>query len=291
MLSSFFIFLLCILPNSIYADKNMNFENLTIDNGLSQATAEAIIQDSDGYVWIGTNDGLNRYNGSEIKVFDSNDEDENSIISNYITALAEDKNKNLWIGTDEGLSKINLSNYSISNYRYNKKNKDISYYAIITMYVDDKGNLYVGNNKGVYLYDEKIDDFNKVFGIENGLIDENIYSITKDKYDNLWIGTNQGLHKVDSKSTRAYPYSVGNTKTSEWGKVRSIFFDNDNMWVGTAENGLKRVDLKNNKFKSFEVDEKDNNKLQSLTVRDIIKDSSGDIWIATEKGISEFIKI
>ena len=264
MLSSFFIFLLCILPNSIYADKNMNFENLTIDNGLSQATAEAIIQDSDGYVWIGTNDGLNRYNGSEIKVFDSNDED---------------------------LSKINLSNYSISNYRYNKKDKDISYYAIITMYVEDKGNLYVGNNKGVYLYDEKIDDFNKVFGIENGLIDENIYSITKDKYDNLWIGTNQGLHKVDSKSTRAYPYSVGNTKTSEWGKVRSIFFDDDNMWVGTAENGLKRVDLKNNKFKSFEVDEKDNNKLQSLTVRDIIKDSSGDIWIATEKGISEFIKI
>ena len=204
---------------------------------------------------------------------------------------AIDKNKNLWVGTDEGLSKINLSNYSISNYRYNKKDKDISYYAIITMYVDDKGNLYVGNNKGVYLYDEKIDDFNKVFGIENGLIDENIYSITKDKYDNLWIGTNQGLHKVDSKSTRAYPYSVGNTKTSEWGKVRSIFFDNDNMWVGTAENGLKRVDLKNNKFKSFEVDEKDNNKLQSLTVRDIIKDSSGDIWIATEKGISEFIKI
>ena len=107
----------------------MNFENLTIDNGLSQATAEAIIQDSDGYVWIGTNDGLNRYNGSEIKVFDSNDGDENSIISNYITALAEDKNKNLWVGTDEGLSKINLSNYSISNYRYNKKNKDISYYA------------------------------------------------------------------------------------------------------------------------------------------------------------------
>ena len=84
----------------------MNFENLTIDNGLSQATAEAIIQDSDGYVWIGTNDGLNRYNGSEIKVFDSNDEDENSIISNYITALAEDKNKNLNL-------KIKVNNFDI----------------------------------------------------------------------------------------------------------------------------------------------------------------------------------
>lgn len=284
-----FIFLICILPKNIYASKMMNFENLTIDNGLSQATAEAIIQDSDGYIWIGTNDGVNRYNGSEFKVFDANDEDENSIISNYVTALIEDKNKNLWVGTDEGLSKINLNDYSINHYRYNKKNKDISYYAIIVMYMDDEGNIYMGNNKGVYLYNEKIDDFDKIFGLENGLIDENIYSINKDNDGNLWIGTNQGLHKVDANSNKAYPYSVGNVKTSEWGKIRTIFFDNDNMWVGTSENGLKRVDLKNNKVKSFEVDDEDNSKLKSLSIRDIMKDSSGDIWIATEKGISQYI--
>lgn len=283
------IFLICILPKNIYASKMMNFENLTIDNGLSQATAEAIIQDSDGYIWIGTNDGVNRYNGSEFKVFDANDEDENSIISNYVTALIEDKNKNLWVGTDEGLSKINLNDYSINHYRYNKKNKDISYYAIIVMYMDDDGNLYMGNNKGVYLYNEKIDDFDKIFGIENGLIDENVYSINKDKYGNLWIGTNQGLHKVDANSNKAYPYSVEDTKTSEWGKIKTIFFDNDNMWVGTSENGLKRVDLKNNKVKSFEVDDEDNSKLKSLSIRDIMKDSSGNIWMATDKGISQYI--
>mgnify|MGYP004534307039 CR=1 FL=1 len=285
----FLIFLICILPKNIYASKMMNFENLTIDNGLSQATAEAIIQDSDGYIWIGTNDGVNRYNGSEFKVFDANDEDENSIISNYVTALIEDKNKNLWVGTDEGLSKINLNDYSINHYRYNKKNKDISYYAIIVMYMDDDGNLYMGNNKGVYLYNEKIDDFDKIFGIENGLIDENVYSINKDKDGNLWIGTNQGLHKVDANSNKAYPYSVEDTKTSEWGKIKTIFFDNDNMWVGTSENGLKRVDLKNNKVKSFEVDDEDNSKLKSLSIRDIMKDSSGNIWMATDKGISQYI--
>ena len=285
----FLIFLICILPKNIYASKMMNFENLTIDNGLSQATAEAIIQDSDGYIWIGTNDGVNRYNGSEFKVFDANDEDENSIISNYVTALIEDKNKNLWVGTDEGLSKINLNDYSINHYRYNKKNKDISYYAIIVMYMDYDGNLYMGNNKGVYLYNEKIDDFDKIFGIENGLIDENVYSINKDKDGNLWIGTNQGLHKVDANSNKAYPYSVEDTKTSEWGKIKTIFFDNDNMWVGTSENGLKRVDLKNNKVKSFEVDDEDNSKLKSLSIRDIMKDSSGNIWMATDKGISQYI--
>ncbi|MFR5133030.1 MAG: two-component regulator propeller domain-containing protein [Terrisporobacter sp.] len=74
--------------------------------------------------------------------------------------------------------------------------------------MDDDGNLYMGNNKGVYLYNEKIDDFDKIFGIENGLIDENVYSINKDKDGNLWIGTNQGLHKVGANSNKAYPYSV-----------------------------------------------------------------------------------
>ena len=91
LIISLLTFLICIVPRNIYASKMMNFENLTIENGLSQATAEAIIQDSKGYIWIGTNDGLNRYNGTDIKVFKSDKEAENSIISSYITALGEDK--------------------------------------------------------------------------------------------------------------------------------------------------------------------------------------------------------
>ncbi|WP_434798386.1 ligand-binding sensor domain-containing protein [Terrisporobacter vanillatitrophus] len=285
------IILICILPKNIYASKMMNFENITIENGLSQSTAETIIQDSKGYIWIGTNDGLNRYNGTDIKVFKYDEEVKNSIISSYITALEEDKDGNLWVGTDEGLSKINLSDYSIKNYRYYKNNKDKPYYAILTIYVDDKGKIYMGNNDGVYLYDEKEDSFDKILGLKDNLSDKNIYSINKDSQDNLWIGTNQGINKISAKTNKVSHYTIGNIKTTQWGKISSIIFDNkNNLWVGTSEQGLKKIDLKNNKVKSFNMDENDTNKLQSNAIRKILQDSSGNMWMATEKGLSKYIE-
>lgn len=284
------ILLICIVPTNIYASKLINFENLTIENGLSQATAEAIIQDSKGYIWIGTNDGLNRYNGTDIKVFKYDDEVENSIISNYITALGEDKSGNLWVGTDEGLSKISLADYSIKNYRYYKNNKNNPYYAILTIYVDNHGKVYMGNNEGVYLYNEEEDDFDKILGLSDNLTDKNIYSINKDSQDNLWIGTGQGLNKLDAKTNKVSQYPIGSIKTTQWGKISSITFDsNNNLWVGTAENGLKKIDLKENKVQSYNMDENDKNKLQSNSIRKILEDSNKNIWVATENGLSKYM--
>lgn len=284
------ILLICIVPTNIYASKMINFENLTIENGLSQATAEAIIQDSNGYIWIGTNDGLNRYNGTDIKVFKYDDEVENSIISNYITALGEDKSGNLWVGTDEGLSKISLADYSIKNYRYYKNNKNNPYYAILTIYVDNHGKVYMGNNEGVYLYNEEEDDFDKILGLSDNLTDKNIYSINKDSQDNLWIGTGQGLNKLDAKTNKVSQYPIGSIKTTQWGKISSITFDsNNNLWVGTAENGLKKIDLKENKVQSYNMDENDKNKLQSNSIRKILEDSNKNIWVATENGLSKYM--
>lgn len=283
-----FTLLIFASPRNIYASKMMNFENLTIDNGLSQSTAEAIIQDKQGYIWIGTNDGLNRYNGNDIKVFKYNEDDKNSIISSYITTLGEDNKGNLWVGTDEGLSKINLSTYSIKNYRYNKNNKP--YYAILTIYVDNNGKVYMGNNDGVYIYNEKEDCFDKILGVEDNLSDKNIYSINKDSQGNLWIGTNKGINVLDAKTNKVSQYTIGDISTKQWGKISSIVFDeNNNLWVGTSENGLKKIDLKHNKVKSFTMEENNPNKLQSNVVRSILEDSYNNIWVATEKGLSKYV--
>lgn len=280
--------LICILPKNIYASNMMNFENLTIEDGLSQATAEAIIQDSKGYIWVGTNDGLNRYNGSDIKVF--NDSDTNGIISGYITTLAEDKNRNLWVGTDEGLSKINLDDYSIKNYRYYKNDKRTPYSAILTFFVDDEENFYMGSNSGIYIYNEIEDDFDKMVGLKDGLSHRNIFSINKDKYNTLWLGTDSGLYGVDLKTKKNKYYTDEDETTKDWGKIYSILFDDENnMWVGTEKNGLKKIDMTRNKVQSFFADEKDDNKLKSNSIRKILQDSSGNIWIATEKGISKYI--
>ena len=286
-----FILLICIFPQNIHASNMMNFENLTIDTGLSQATVEAIAQDDKGYIWLGTNDGLNRYNGSDIKIFKTGEDDsDNNIISNYITALATDKKGNLWIGTDQGISRMNLDDYTVKNYRYSKSDNKNPFYAILTFYVDKDGKLYMGNNAGLYVYNEKNDDFDKVIDLEHGLIDENIYSITQDKQGYLWLGTNQGLEKLNLKNKKVTHYSVGNTDTASWGKIRTIFFNDENeMWVGTAEQGLKVINTKTNEIKSYEMDENDSSKLQSNSVRKIMKDGCGTIWIGTEGGLSKYI--
>lgn len=76
---------------NVYAEEHIHFENITIDDGLSQSTVEAMYQDSRGYIWIGTNDGLNRYNGFEIKVYKADKDIENTIASNHILSIHEDK--------------------------------------------------------------------------------------------------------------------------------------------------------------------------------------------------------
>jgi ligand-binding sensor domain-containing protein len=86
-------------------DNNINFQSLTIDDGLSQSLAKYIYQDSNGYIWVGTNNGLNRYNGSEFKVYKNIKNDDTSISNNMISSIVEDNDKNLWIGTDGGLNK------------------------------------------------------------------------------------------------------------------------------------------------------------------------------------------
>ena len=86
--------------------ENFNFKNITIEDGLSQSTIKTIYQDSKGYIWIGTEDGINRYNGYEFKQYKYDEYDKNSISHNYIVDIAEDKNGRIWVSTINGLTRI-----------------------------------------------------------------------------------------------------------------------------------------------------------------------------------------
>lgn len=90
----------------IYSNSNnITFNDFNIDQGISQTTIESIFQDSKGYVWLGTNDGLNKFNGYDFKVYNY-EEDENSISNNFITDIKEDKDENIWIATIDGVNKL-----------------------------------------------------------------------------------------------------------------------------------------------------------------------------------------
>ena len=89
------VFFIITLTNISEAQEHINFKHITIENGLSQSNAQTIYQDSNGYIWIGTNEGLNRYNGFEMKVYKSDKDKKNTIINNYILSIQEDNEKNL----------------------------------------------------------------------------------------------------------------------------------------------------------------------------------------------------
>ena len=193
------IFLLSIVilnsyPNESYAHaNNLTFNNLNIEQGISQSTAEIIFQDSKGYIWIGTSDGLNRYNGYEYKIYNY-EEGKNSISNNGITDITEDENGYIWVGTVQGMNRINTETGEIQN--YTKENEKIPDDSTSEVIKTQENKIVVATYSGICVYNEEKYAFESVLNTGNGLMSDIVYSLDEDKYGNIWVGTDMGVHKI-----------------------------------------------------------------------------------------------
>ena len=150
----FFITFLGIM-NVVSFSQNVKFKKISIDDGLSQASVNALFQDSEGFIWIGTQDGLNRYDGYHIKTFKTDQNNENSLSSNEINCLFEDKNGIIFIGTnDQGLSVYNKYTKQFTNYKAEggiKKLPDNSVRCIETL---NDSELLIATDKGLSIFNK-----------------------------------------------------------------------------------------------------------------------------------------
>jgi signal transduction histidine kinase/ligand-binding sensor domain-containing protein/CheY-like chemotaxis protein len=204
------IVLVCVL-NSIISlagnfsiDNGLTFKQVSIDKGLSQSSVFTIIQDRFGFVWLGTSDGLNMYDGYEFIIYKHEPLNKNSISSNFITCLLEDSNGNIWIGTkDGGLNLFNRQTRQFSRYLKDKDNFKGPNSAYITcIYEATNGNIWVGTkDAGINEFDinkKVFRSFKNKFKDINSLGSNNINCIVQDKKQNLWIATEGGgLNKFD----------------------------------------------------------------------------------------------
>ena len=285
-----FLVLLCVFTSIntsiIYADinKHFNFKNLTIEDGLSQSTVETIFQDSKGYIWFGTNDGLDRYNGYEFKHYKFDKYDKNSLPNNYIVDIIEDKYGYLWISTIAGLSRINPETDEIKNYYTDKNSGNLSDSNLWQLLYTKDNKLIASTVNGLNVYDEKNDTFTRVLGNEKDLPSQYIYSIEEGPNGHIWIGTDNGLVEVDKnfKVVKTYEDTVANSSVYE-----IEYNTNGYMWICTLDNGLFKVDLDNNSIINYKSD---SNKysLPSDSVRAIMHDAQGNLWIGTEKGLCRY---
>ena len=276
----------CLKISTSYANirESFNFKNITIEDGLSQSTVETIYQDSKGYIWIGTNDGLDRYNGYEFKHYKHDKYDKNSIANNYIVDIIEDKNGYIWVSTIGGLSRINPDKDEIKNYYSKEDSGNLSNSNLWQILCTKDNRLIASTIDGLNVYDKNKDKFTRILYKEGELPSQYIYSLEEDINGHIWVRTDNGLVELDKDLNIVKSYQ----DAIEDSDVYNVYDDSKgNIWVCTLDNGLFKINLDDNSVENY----KNNNSkisIPSNNVRDIISDSEGKLWIATDKGLCTF---
>lgn len=315
-MSRFLILLLMILnsPVFLYTQvKEIQFERLTQEDGLSGNSVRCIMQDSKGFMWIGTNNGLNKYDGNRFIQYKYDPDDTYSISNNWIMALYEDICGNIWIGTaGGGLNKFdpNLERFSRFLHEQDNSNSISSNYVGQDAILEDhNGHLWIGTTKGLtqvisiktgqneveyefinYKHDSEGSDNVR----RNG-----IWTLYKDERNDIWIGARDGsISKVDQnnkklintiRSDDVYNFlNMGNDKFDP-GPVRFIFhdpFDQTNIMTICSSKNIYKYDLKENRFVEYDKvlrDFCDNHSIENIWSYYLSQDSL--LWVGTQKGL------
>jgi ligand-binding sensor domain-containing protein/signal transduction histidine kinase len=294
-----FLFIVCLFySNTLYLhaqQHNIRFEKISIEQGLSQNTVGAICQDHKGFLWFGTYDGLNRYDGYQFKIFKYNPNDSTSLCQNNVRCIFEDHFGVLWIGTEAGLSRYDRNKECFINYWANRNNPNsISDNMITDIFEDTNGMLWIATNNGLNKYNRNNNIFVKYFHNPDdpySLCNNSIQTIYQDSKGILWIGTRNGLDYLNQKSAKFEHFGKNLDFKLVLGdsSINSIIEDSfHNIWIGTQSGGLTKVDRKNNKYSHFDFDLNDPSDLRSNGITGILEDRDHDLWVTTIGGLEKY---
>lgn len=218
---------------------------ITTKQGLSQNTVYSVHKDKKGFLWVGTNDGLNRDDGSEIIKF-KHSKNNNSITNNRINTIAETPDSMLWFGTFNGLNKFNPVTRQFTCYTKNSKSKNpISGNLVRSVVVLSQNKLAVGTYNGLNIFNTKIGECEKYYKSSqdsSSLSDNRILTISKAKDNIVWVGTMHGLNKLETSTGKINHYFKSKNKNSISGNtIKSLYTDENNkVWIGT-DDGLSCI--------------------------------------------------
>jgi len=277
------------------SDYNLHFGRIDVEQGLSSNSVYAIVQDQTGFLWFGTDDGLNRYDGYSFKIFRNDPEDSNSISSNNIWSLMTGHSGNLWIGTKAGeLNEYNPVSETFVRRKIKSGRSEEN--SITCIYEDKQRNIWIGTySDGVYRLnpsDNKADHWS--FNPENpkSLSHNYVRSIIEDNSGNILIATYIGFNKFNPSSSNdfeRYYYNPSDPNTIShniiWSLSQSAINPNI-IWLGTA-NGLTKFNTVENTFSQVEIPNPQNLLYGTSTgfvIEEILKDSR-IIWVNSYAGL------
>ncbi|WP_300259526.1 sensor histidine kinase [Clostridium sp.] len=287
-----FSMLILIQGKNVFAlgESEVRFNNLTLKDGLSQVTVNKIIQDNRGYMWFGTSDGLNKYNGHEFVVFRELGNDKNSINSSLISSIIEYDNDNILIGTSKGISKINVITNKISRMFEDEEGKSkLSNNNIWDILKHSDGTIWIATRRGLNIYNPKTGEMSQIFKDTEpkGLKSDVVASLCEDKYGNVWVGTSEGLSIINSKNREVL--SINDLLDNENSAISNIYKDRENnIWLVTnshimlISSNYKDITYLDKELESFKIDPE--------SVNAIYEDKYYNLWISTQKGLLEYNK-
>ena len=299
------LFIFGLNRQSIAQNEYLRFEHIGLEEGLSNEKVTAILQDSKGYIWFGTFDGLNKYDGYTFTKYKFDPLDSNSLSQNLIYTIFEDKYGTIWVSTFEGLCKFDWASEKFTRYKPSPKAR-FSNPNIGTINEDSNGMIWVGSYTG------GLCRFNRLTGkflpeyidLAVGIKDA-IQCIYKDRAGTLWVGNHTGLHNIQvtaakagqpsGYSIRSYLRDSLNPYSLSGNLVYSVFEDKAGiLWVGT-NHGLNSLDRKTGSFKHYLNDPKNIHSISGNTSFSwggggIKEDKQGNLWINTDKGLNKLNK-
>ena len=311
--------ILCLSPfpfHNYLSAQDLKFNTLTVSDGLTQHDVSCIMQDSYGFIWVGTYDGLNRYDGLKILNFSHKTNDIESLSSNRIISLFEDSKKRIWIGTDGN----GLNYYSLITEKFVRVKTPPGFNIINSITENRDGDIYIATGNGLlqiieeenpraeivqlpltglYIYKILITTDNAIFLATNNGIwmwknnvcaqikeieNEQFSELIEDKNHNIWVGGYKKLKVIKQQQNNIIVNDIDILSELD---IRALSKSNDgNIWVGTLNSGLFKVDVSNYKIeKNYTSRFFEERSLLSNTILSLFLDNTNTLWIGNRQGL------
>lgn len=321
-----FLIVFQLLIFSVFSQQvEIRFNHLSINDGLSQSTVYSVIQDDDGFMWICTQDGLNKYDGYNVYQYKKQINNTNTISDSYVNTICKGHQGGLWIGTQRGL---NYYDRKTQEFHHIKLSGQLDKINVGKIVADKKGRVWIGTVKyGLICYNYR-DSTHQVFNINNGLPSNKIADLLLNDNSLIIATTNNGLAEIHFEDnnielktkwnkglndlgvnclfrqnsqcfyvgTNSGINCITNAKVTNYNplldkyQITSIYGDSSDLWLGTYSKGLINCQTKNqeNNLLFYENNDYNIRSISNNLVHDIFKDATGTLWIGTQDGLSFF---
>jgi PAS domain S-box-containing protein len=276
------------------AREKIKFKRFKVEHGLSQSTIYSIFQDSKGFLWIGTEGGLNRYDGYNFKIYEHDSETPGSLSYNMVKVIYEDSRGVLWVGTAKGVNRFNRVRETFTLIGGDESVPDnLARKVIRTIFEDSGGTVWISaEDDGLKRYDREQDRFIPC-PLEPSAANANVFTVYEDKSGRLWAGAGAGLYRFDKKAQgfKLCGNSGGGPDDTSGYSVRAMVEgENGSLWLGTIGDGLLEYEPGKGVVARYRFSSGKDGDSSTDTIRSILngKPGSGFLWLGTYGGMYRF---